>query len=87
MASEMTGTVDGFFVDENYEFSAPKFFDLLNNETDEEIREAELWFKNGKSDDPSRKHLYSLITQTMHFFFMSSSFLSFLSTTLWVQLL
>lgn len=33
-----------FMIDEAYEFSAPKFFDFIVGETQEEMREAELWF-------------------------------------------
>lgn len=68
MDSESVDAV-GFFVDEKYEFSAPKFFDLLKEETDEEIKEAEMWFKKGKSDDPSRKHFCSWITHSKYVFF------------------
>ena len=31
-------------IEEAYEFSAPKFFDFINGETEEDKRKAELWF-------------------------------------------
>ncbi|KAF3330114.1 protein TPX2-like protein [Carex littledalei] len=40
-------------IDETYEFSAPGFFDFLKEETQEEIRLAEIWFENSYSHAPS----------------------------------
>lgn len=42
-----------FQVDETFEFCAPFFFDFLNKETEEQIREAERWFETSLSDAPS----------------------------------
>ncbi|XP_068654038.1 protein TPX2-like isoform X2 [Aristolochia californica] len=42
-----------FQIDEAYEFSAPKFFDFINGETEEEMRTAELWFERDHSYAPS----------------------------------
>lgn len=43
-----------FVIDNVYEFSAPRFYDFLREETDEDIRKAELWFENAHSYAPSR---------------------------------
>uniref|UniRef100_A0A0D9WZ96 TPX2 C-terminal domain-containing protein n=1 Tax=Leersia perrieri TaxID=77586 RepID=A0A0D9WZ96_9ORYZ len=40
-------------VDEVYEFCAPKFFDFVNDETEEEISAAERWFEASASHAPS----------------------------------
>ncbi|KAJ1291031.1 hypothetical protein BS78_02G288300 [Paspalum vaginatum] len=40
-------------IDEAYEFSAPKFFDFTNDETEEAIRAAESWFEAALSYAPS----------------------------------
>ncbi|XP_057528040.1 protein TPX2 [Amaranthus tricolor] len=40
-------------IDEIYEFSAPKFFDFINGESDQEKRNAELWFETALSHAPS----------------------------------
>ncbi|XP_077253897.1 targeting protein for XKLP2 isoform X2 [Tasmannia lanceolata] len=42
-----------FQIDETYEFSAPRFFDFINDETEEEKRMAELWFETALSYAPS----------------------------------
>ncbi|XP_052178024.1 protein TPX2 isoform X2 [Diospyros lotus] len=42
-----------FLIDETYEFSAPRFFDFVNGETDEDMRQAELWFDTALSYAPS----------------------------------
>ncbi|XP_033517416.1 protein TPX2-like isoform X2 [Nicotiana tomentosiformis] len=34
-----------FIIDEIYEFSAPRFYDFINGETEEDMRKAELWFE------------------------------------------
>ncbi|KAB2042297.1 hypothetical protein ES319_D02G205800v1 [Gossypium barbadense] len=40
-------------IDEIYEFSAPRFFDFIKGESEEETREAELWFETALSYAPS----------------------------------
>jgi targeting protein for Xklp2 len=45
------------FVDEAYEFSAPKFYDFVKGESDEDSRNAELWFDVTASYAPSRMPL------------------------------
>ncbi|KAJ8444829.1 hypothetical protein Cgig2_008886 [Carnegiea gigantea] len=40
-------------IDETYEFSAPRFYDFINGETEEDVRNAELWFENTDSYAPS----------------------------------
>ncbi|CBI21881.3 hypothetical protein VitviT2T_017662 [Vitis vinifera] len=47
---EDTGSV---FIDQTYEFSAPKFFDFINGESEAETRNAELWFDTAISHAPS----------------------------------
>ncbi|KAL1560663.1 protein TPX2-like [Salvia divinorum] len=42
-----------FVVDEAYEFSAPRFHDFMAEETDDEVRRAELWFENALTHAPS----------------------------------
>ncbi|KAL6657984.1 hypothetical protein ACP70R_005764 [Stipagrostis hirtigluma subsp. patula] len=40
-------------IDEAYEFSAPRFFDFINEETEEAVRAAESWFEAACSHAPS----------------------------------
>ncbi|XVE66174.1 hypothetical protein DITRI_Ditri08aG0059200 [Diplodiscus trichospermus] len=40
-------------IDELYEFSAPRFFDFMKEESEEERRKAELWFETALSYAPS----------------------------------
>ncbi|XP_010272382.1 PREDICTED: protein TPX2-like [Nelumbo nucifera] len=40
-------------IDETYEFSAPRFYDFINGESEEEMRNAELWFETALSYAPS----------------------------------
>ncbi|XVE92739.1 hypothetical protein REPUB_Repub01dG0125500 [Reevesia pubescens] len=40
-------------IDELYEFSAPRFFDFMKEESEEETRKAELWFETALSYAPS----------------------------------
>ncbi|KAL5573552.1 hypothetical protein UlMin_023149 [Ulmus minor] len=40
-------------IDETYEFSAPRFFDFVNGESEEDIRKAELWFESALAYAPS----------------------------------
>ncbi|PSS05697.1 hypothetical protein CEY00_Acc18966 [Actinidia chinensis var. chinensis] len=42
-----------FMIDEAYEFSAPRFFDFTNGESEEDTRKAELWFETTLSYAPS----------------------------------
>ncbi|GFZ05643.1 targeting protein for XKLP2 [Actinidia rufa] len=42
-----------FMIDEAYEFSAPRFFDFTNGESEEDMRKAELWFETALSYAPS----------------------------------
>ncbi|KAL3821452.1 hypothetical protein ACJIZ3_007357 [Penstemon smallii] len=42
-----------FMIDEAYEFSAPRFYDFINVETDEDTRKAELWFDGACPYAPS----------------------------------
>lgn len=46
-------------MDETYEFSAPRFFDFVKGETDEDSLKAELWFDTALSYAPSRTFLFS----------------------------
>ncbi|MQM19387.1 hypothetical protein Taro_052391 [Colocasia esculenta] len=41
--------VQAFQIDHVYEFSAPRFFDFSNEETEEEMQRAELWFETALS--------------------------------------
>lgn len=41
-------------VDEVYEFSAPRFYDFVQGESEEDARKAELWFETALSYGPSR---------------------------------
>jgi targeting protein for Xklp2 len=43
-----------FQVDEAYEYRAPKYFDFVADETDDQVRAAERWFEAGASHAPSR---------------------------------
>ena len=54
MGSESKGGVDVLQIDEAYEFSAPRFFDFMNDESEDDIRSAELWFEISQSYAPSR---------------------------------
>ncbi|XP_022738282.1 protein TPX2 [Durio zibethinus] len=49
---ESSGTT-ATIIDELYEFSAPRFFDFLKGESEEEKRNAELWFETTLSYAPS----------------------------------
>ncbi|KAF5756076.1 putative TPX2 central domain-containing protein [Helianthus annuus] len=40
-------------IDVDYEFSAPKFFDFIEGETEEEMRQAQLWFDTALTHAPS----------------------------------
>ncbi|XP_057954417.1 protein TPX2 isoform X2 [Malania oleifera] len=43
----------GMMIDEAYEFSAPRFFDFIDGESEEDVRKAELWFQTALSYAPS----------------------------------
>ncbi|PHT62856.1 Protein TPX2 [Capsicum annuum] len=45
--------LNSLVMDDDYEFSAPKFYDFINGETEEEKRKAELWFENEINYAPS----------------------------------
>ncbi|KAF5744090.1 protein TPX2 isoform X2 [Tripterygium wilfordii] len=51
--TEESLTDGGIMIDETYEFSAPRFFDFVKGETNEDTRKAELWFDNALSYAPS----------------------------------
>ncbi|EYU42139.1 hypothetical protein MIMGU_mgv1a002029mg [Erythranthe guttata] len=40
-------------IDRAYEFSAPRFYDFMCTETDEDVRKAELWFEDARPHAPS----------------------------------
>ena len=44
-------------IDEMYEFSAPRFFDFVNGESEEDKCQAELWFDTALTYAPSRMFL------------------------------
>ncbi|KAF2555601.1 hypothetical protein F2Q68_00012807 [Brassica cretica] len=54
---EPTGSAATAIVDQTYEFLAPRWFDFVNGETEDEARRAELWFASALSCAPSREHL------------------------------
>jgi targeting protein for Xklp2 len=45
-----------FQVDEAYEYRAPKYFDFVADETDDQVRAAERWFEAAASHAPSRTY-------------------------------
>ncbi|XVF02030.1 hypothetical protein REPUB_Repub04eG0141100 [Reevesia pubescens] len=50
---ESSGATATTMIDELYEFSAPRFFDFMKEESEEETRKAELWFETALSYAPS----------------------------------
>ncbi|KEH30703.1 targeting protein for Xklp2 protein [Medicago truncatula] len=50
---EGTGGGGTTIIDEIYEFCAPRFFDFLKGESDDDVRRAELWFHTALSYAPS----------------------------------
>ncbi|AEE27612.1 targeting protein for XKLP2 [Arabidopsis thaliana] len=52
-AEESVSTLVTTMVDETYEFLAPRWFDFVNGETEDESRRAELWFQSALSCAPS----------------------------------
>lgn len=81
-------------IDEIYEFSAPRFFDFIKDESDEDKNKAELWFDSALTYAPSRKILYpsSPFIVNLRFFsdlsFLDCSFVRFrdLGFLLWIRL-
>ncbi|KAI4322700.1 hypothetical protein L6164_022370 [Bauhinia variegata] len=51
VAEETGGTIT--MIDETYEFSAPRFFDFILGESEEDMCKAELWFETALSYAPS----------------------------------
>ncbi|MCD9560224.1 hypothetical protein HAX54_018723 [Datura stramonium] len=49
----VTDDPNSFVIDEAYEFSAPRYYDFIDEETEEETRKAELWFQITTSYAPS----------------------------------
>ncbi|XP_059277002.1 protein TPX2-like [Lycium ferocissimum] len=49
----VTDDPNSFVIDEIYEFSAPTFYDFIDEETEEDTRKAELWFHITTSYAPS----------------------------------
>lgn len=54
------GVVATTLIDQTYEFLAPRWFDFVNGETEDEARRAELWFQSALSCAPSREFLCSI---------------------------
>lgn len=54
----VTDDLNSFVIDEAYEFSAPRFYDFVDEETEEETRKAELWFQITRSYAPSRMSIF-----------------------------
>lgn len=52
LAEESGGSMT--MIDETYEFSAPRFFDFIKGESEEDSRRAELWFETALAYAPSR---------------------------------
>ncbi|CAH8313443.1 unnamed protein product [Eruca vesicaria subsp. sativa] len=52
-AEEPVVSVPTTIVDQSYEFLAPRWFDFINGETEDEARRAELWFELALSCAPS----------------------------------
>ena len=69
-------------VDEMYEFSAPKFYDFVKGESDEDSRNAELWFDVTAAYAPSRMSLFLLLSWLM-ILFISSLFVFVLQLRNW----
>ena len=82
-ATTMTNTTTlMMFVDEAYEFSAPKFYDFVKGESDEDSRNAELWFDVTAAYAPSRMYLFLLLSWLM-ILFISSLFVFVLQLRNW----
>lgn len=63
---EPIGSAATAIVDQTYEFLAPRWFDFVNGETEDEARRAELWFASALSCAPSREYL-RLIARSLGF--------------------
>lgn len=50
--------LNSLVMDDGYEFSAPRFYDFINGETEEDKSKAELWFETSISYAPSRTFGY-----------------------------
>lgn len=48
-------------IDEIYEFSAPRYYDFIDGETEDDMRNAELWFDITSSYAPSRTYFFFLL--------------------------
>ena len=57
-------------MEEIYEFSAPRFFDFLNQETEDQIRNAEIWFERGLSYAQSREFSLLFLSRNLLFDFV-----------------
>ncbi|CAA0816222.1 Protein TPX2 [Striga hermonthica] len=53
MAASEEPSSNFVMVDELYEFSAPRFYDFLGEETEDDVRKAELWFEKARPYAPS----------------------------------
>uniref|UniRef100_A0A1J3FXB3 Protein TPX2 n=1 Tax=Noccaea caerulescens TaxID=107243 RepID=A0A1J3FXB3_NOCCA len=53
ITEESTGSAVTAMIDQTYEFLAPRWFDFINGETEDEARRAELWFLSALSCAPS----------------------------------
>lgn len=65
-AATATATMTTKMIDETYEFSAPRFYDFIKDESDDDKRQAELWFDAALPYAPSRTS--SLIPNILFFF-------------------
>ena len=54
VAEEPNSSAATTMTDEVYEFSAPRFFDFIKGESDEDRHKAELWFETALAYAPSR---------------------------------
>lgn len=61
-------------IDETYEFSAPRFFDFINGESEENKCEAELWFDTALTYAPSRTFPSLTSNLILLVFFLYDSF-------------
>lgn len=56
---------NSFVIDQAYEFSAPRFYDFVDEETEEETQKAEHWFHISRSYAPSRMSFSSSSSVTL----------------------
>ena len=54
-------------IDEAYEFSAPRFYDFIKGETEEQLLKAELWFDSALSYAPSRTYIILTSSSSLYF--------------------